>query len=398
MRVLLTDGEQRSTLAAVRALGAAGIDVYVAETASHSLASRSRYCKGTLTYPSPYAEAGSFARAIDDAATRLGVDVIIPMTDITSAILAEQRDNLTTRAQVAVMDAETFWRASDKNSLHRLAQQVGVPTPTLHYIEHARDVDGLDVVAFPCVVKPSRSRLHTIDGWIKTSVEVVASRDELRELFRTKRELQHPAMIQRYVEGDGIGVFALCDHGEPRALFAHRRLREKPPWGGVSVLREAVPVDPIVADLAVRLLRELRWHGVAMVEFRRERSTGVPFLMEINGRFWGSLQLSIDAGLNFPLHLVRLLTGDTVPVDLGYRAGVRSRWLLGDLDHVLMRISSRNSTPVDAPSLGALLLDFCNFFRSNTRLEVESLRDPRPSLHEIRCYIRDLLPIRRVHG
>jgi predicted ATP-grasp superfamily ATP-dependent carboligase len=173
-------------------------------------------------------------------------------------------------------------------------------------------------------------------------------------------------------------------------LFSHRRLREKPPWGGVSVLREAIAVDPDAADYSRRLLRALGWHGVAMVEFKRERTTGVPFLMEINGRFWGSLQLAIDAGLDFPVSLARLYFGDVVPEQSEYRVGIRSRWLLGDLDHLLMRVRATTPAPPGAPRLAGLFLDFCRFARRDTYYEVESISDPGPAVHEVRSYLRAL--------
>jgi predicted ATP-grasp superfamily ATP-dependent carboligase len=197
-------------------------------------------------------------------------------------------------------------------------------------------------------------------------------------------------MIQRQVDGDGVGIFALCDRGETRMMFSHRRLREKPPWGGVSVLRESIAVDPVAGEYSRRLLRALGWHGVAMVEFKRERSTGVAFLMEINGRFWGSLQLAIDAGLNFPLSLAGLYCGDPVPQQNDYRVGIRSRWLLGDLDHLLMRVRGTDPAPPGSPALARLVLDFCRFFRRDTHYEVESASDPGPALHELRCYVRAL--------
>ena len=61
--------------------------------------------------------------------------------------------------------------------------------------------------------------------------------------------------------------------------------------------------------------------------------------MEVNGRFWGSLQLAIDAGMNFPLLFYRLAIGEDVPSQFDYKAGVRSRWLLGDLDQLLIRLT-----------------------------------------------------------
>ncbi len=76
-----------------------------------------------------------------------------------------------------------------------------------------------------------------------------------------------------------------------------------------------------------------------MVEFKEDQSSRVPLLMEVNGRFWGSLQLAIDAGIDFPWLLLQMAKGQHVNVpENSYRCGVKSRWLLGDLDHLLMRL------------------------------------------------------------
>lgn len=390
-RVLITDGSQRSALAAVRALGRAGLDVIVGESEVPNLAGQSRYATASFRYPSPFDDEAGFAACVAEKAHELGAGLIIPMADITSAVLAEQRERLSPPVRVAVADAATFWRASDKVALHRLADSLGVPNPTVRYAEDAGAVGSLTDLPFPCVVKPARSRLRTAAGWLKTGVMRAKTPADLERLLETRPELRHPFMLQRQIAGDGVGLFALCDRGEMKVVFAHRRLREKPPWGGVSVLRESIAPEPAAIDYAGRLLRSLEWHGVAMVEFKREASTGTLNLMEINARFWGSLQLAIDAGLNFPLYVVQLYSGVDVPTMPQYKIGQRTRWLVGDFDHLLLRLTTNGAAPPGSPSLPALMLDFCRFFRRDTRLEIESLHDPRPSLHELRRFVQDLL-------
>ena len=106
--------------------------------------------------------------------------------------------------------------------------------------------------------------------------------------------------------------------------FAHTRIREKPPTGGVSVYRESVPLRDDVRAYSERILGRFNWSGVAMVEFREDRATGIPYLMEVNGRFWGSLQLAIDAGVDFPAMLVQLALGEEIPRISSYRMAPRA--------------------------------------------------------------------------
>jgi len=129
-----------------------------------------------------------------------------------------------------------------------------------------------------------------------------------------------------------------------------------------------------------------------MVEFKLDRRDGQAKLMEVNGRFWGSLQLAIDSGLNFPLLLYRLATGENVPAQLVYKAGVKSRWFLGDLDHLLIRLSSPYGVDglhhAEVSKLRACL-NFLKFYEPNLRYEVTRLDDPRPGWFEVKSYFRE---------
>jgi predicted ATP-grasp superfamily ATP-dependent carboligase len=138
----------------------------------------------------------------------------------------------------------------------------------------------------------------------------------------------------------------------PVAWFAHRRLREKPPAGGVSVLCESVPVDPVMRGYAEGLLSAAGWFGPAMVEFRVDPD-GKPWLMEVNGRFWGSLQLAIDCGVDFPWLLYQLCRGDQVAAPEHYEVGRRLRWLLGDLDHLLLQLRGKGTADSFGEKLAA---------------------------------------------
>jgi hypothetical protein len=192
--------------------------------------------------------------------------------------------------------------------------------------------------------------------------------------------------MQERIPGSGIGVFACYQNGKMVSLFGHRRIREKPPSGGVSVLRESVPVSPQARASTAKLLDHLKWHGVAMVEFKMDDRDGLPKLMEINGRFWGSLQLAIDAGVDFPGILLRIAQGETVEPVFSYKEGVKTRWLWGDVDSLMMLLVKRRASlhlPEYHPGRIRTIFDFLRFFGKDLHYEIESREDPRPSLHEL---------------
>jgi len=137
------------------------------------------------------------------------------------------------------------------------------------------------------------------------------------------------SLIQEYIPGQGYGFFALFNRGKPRAIFMHKRIREYPITGGPSTLAESV-YDEELKRQGLKLLEALNWHGVAMVEFKKDQRDNEFKLMEINPKFWGSLDLATASGVDFPYLTIKMaLEGDIDPL-FNYRAGVKFRWLFPD--------------------------------------------------------------------
>ena len=144
-------------------------------------------------------------------------------------------------------------------------------------------------------------------------------------------------------------------------------------------------------DQAEELLRRIEWQGVAMVECKVDSVTGRPYLMEVNGRFWGSLQLAVDAGVDFPVMLVRLALGLPVAPVSDWRSGVKLRWCLGEVDHVLARLRHSGESlalPADVPGLGAVVAGLIGAPMNGCRGEVLRWSDPGPGLREAWNWVR----------
>ncbi|MEO7860659.1 MAG: ATP-grasp domain-containing protein [Nitrospirales bacterium] len=393
--VLVTDGQERSALAITRGLGRAGIQVIVGAETERSLAGASRYCVARWQYPSPLQQPMQFISSLVESVGRFDITAIIPPTDSSLQAVAAQRDRFRPSITAMIPSLESYESVSDKYRLMKLAHELGVPLPNTVFVPDGNIAAVRDqVTTYPVVVKPGRSLVKVDEKWIKTSVHFVSHAEELADLYRHTSYLRNPSLIQQRIEGEGQGVFGLFDHGRPCALFAHRRIREKPPAGGVSVFRESIELPKPMADYAVRLLERVKWHGVAMVEFKVDRRSNVPMLMEINGRFWGSLQLAIDAGLNFPYLLYQTMKGMPVAVPHNaYRVGTKSRWLLGDLDHLLLRLTKSNQElhlNSHASSRWRCVAEFLKLFQPDLHYEIESLTDPGPALVEYRDWFSHL--------
>ncbi|HEY6808276.1 MAG TPA: ATP-grasp domain-containing protein, partial [Gemmatimonadales bacterium] len=336
MRILLTDGDQRATLAATRSLIQAGHEVHVAAGERRSLAGVSRGARAHAVAVDPLRDPPGFASCLGALALAHRIDLLLPMTDPAVEALLAHRTLLPDAVRLPLPELSRYRAASDKARIAALAPECGFGVPdTLLLATPAEAQDKIpDAGFFPAVIKPHRSVIGGADGRRKVGVVFVAGAEECRRALRSIPAAAYPVLLQRRVTGAGEGFFALRWGTRIVAMFAHRRLREKPPAGGVSVYRESIPLRPELAGPGRRLLEALDWQGVAMVECKRDAATGREIVMEVNGRFWGSLQLAIDAGIDFPALLARCAAGETVPEQSAYRTGIRSRWFWGDVDHL----------------------------------------------------------------
>lgn len=402
MNVVITDGGQRSTLALLRSLAHHGVSVTVGESNKKSLAGSSRYCAGTFVYRSPLDQPHDFVEDIVAELQRTDYDLLIPMTDISSFLISQNKPALSEFTRVAVMDSAEYLRATDKRELLLVCQEMNIPIPHTWFIKNTGELDSLQSeLSFPVVVKPTRSR-YLIDGrWVAPRVQYIDTWDKFCDYIRAWPAFLPAPIIQERIVGSGLGVFVLCNHGTVDAVFCHRRIREQPPSGGVSVLSESVPVDPALVSQVGRLMESLNWHGVAMVEFKWDRRDNTAKVMEVNARFWGSLQLAIEAGVDFPYLLFQLETKGSVETDFSYRVNVRNRWLLGDFSHLMARLLKSNADldlPEGYPGRWAAFMSFLSAFRPGTYLEVLKWSDPQPFLYELEAYLLDLYHRRIIHA
>lgn len=394
MSVLLTDGEQRSTLAVVRSLGRAGVKVVVGAESTLSLASSSRYCATRLCYPSPLDDPEAFLECITNEVRSGDNSVLIPMTEITTLVIAEAAQRFGADVVLPIPKQEQISTAQDKRRVCLLARHLGINVPSTFMLSEDDRVEDLaSKLPYPVVIKPRFSRLFHNGTWAVGSVDyAVSPKDLIAKYHAAHSRIPYP-LVQERIEGEGRGVFLCIWGGELKAALCHRRLREKPPWGGVSVYSESIPLDQKLVEKSFELLRAIGWQGVAMVEYKVDGRDGRAKLMEINGRFWGSLQLAIDAGVDFPLILYRLASGEKVSPQFSYQVGTKFRWLLGDLDNLSIRL--RRAWPLGYPRPSASRIraccEFLKFYEINLHYDVARFGDLRPAWFELKAYMRTLL-------
>lgn len=339
-KVLVTDASERAALSVIRSLGRKGIKVTAGDSTKFNIGFFSKYCKQRILYPSPELEKTKFTKTMLKLVRDESFDLLIPVTDIAMVPIIEHKEDFEQYTKVAAPNCSTAIKALDKIETLKIAQRHGIPFPKTVFGE---DIDDLHYfskeITYPAVIRP-RMKVKwmgekalilkvTPKNYAYNPQDFITKWKRLTSILKKVGLPKDFLMVQEFVNGEGYGVEVLMHDCEPKAVFMHRRLREYPTTGGASTLRESVR-DNKLAQLGIKLLQAMKWEGVAMVEFRVKRSTDELNIIEVNGRFWGSLPLAINAGVDFPYMLYKsMVDGDDINCSK-YRTGLRQRWLAGD--------------------------------------------------------------------
>ena len=386
-RVLILDGSQNSSLAILRSLGRKGVECEVGEWFLPNLCTFSNYCKKKIKYPPPAEDPDQFSQFILKYISSNEFDAIYPVTDITIPLVLDILKNTKYKNLVSHINKQQYLIASDKYKLIDIAKSFSVPCPETFVVNESSDLFAISKrLDYPVVIKPEKSKIMFQNRIVSLNVKYAKNSKELVDILTRGLKYKINFLVQRIINGEGIGFFSLYQNGEPKRTFYHKRILEKPPSGGVSVLCESTAEDLKVKEYAYKILNELKWHGVAMVEFKKDYKTGIPYLMEINARFWGSLQLAILCGVDFPFDTFKMICGTELnPSIEDYKVGIRCSWITGLLDHFYLLSKDKKSKEI--------LKSFKKVIDRN-RLRIYDFvlqkDDPKPFFYEMYKYIKNV--------
>lgn len=329
LRVLVVDAGVRHAIDIVRSLGRQGIAVSAVSKVPNVPASYSRFLTKSYTFPLDANDVQPSLDYLEDLLQTEPFDVTIAAGLDGFRILSFGLDRLSPYTCIPVSSPDLFAVAEDKAATTMFAEQISAPAPKTYYPAGLEDLEAYRDIPYPVVVKARRGQGHF--GY-------ASSFEELRDVTYPAICSQIPdqlaegvyPILQEYIKGKGHGFYALMNHGQVRAFFMHERIHEVPPTGGPSAMASSYYDDELV-EVGSKILRELKWHGVAMVEFKKDEQDGLYKLIEINPKFWGSLGLSIAAGVDFPRLLVEMAANGDIAAVEPPRTPVTYQWLSMDM-------------------------------------------------------------------
>jgi predicted ATP-grasp superfamily ATP-dependent carboligase len=333
VKVFVLDGRSLASLAIVRSLGKKGFEIQCGEEFGLNLTRFSKYVKKSWVYPSPDSNPDRFIEEIKKITLREKFDMIIPVRDDTTLLIARHAQDLShiTNLYIAEYDAIRFLQ--DKAETLRIAHQCGVPHPRTYFPEETDLREILENLKPPFLIRARVSSGSRGIAFVRKSEDFPAQYESI------KRDFGEP-IIQEYVQKKSYctACVLLDQNSDEVASFAYERVKEYPLSGGPTVVGISCSNDEVIG-YAISLLKSIGWKGVAEVEFIIDQQ-GIPKLLEVNPRFWMPLNLAIQSGVDFPYLLYQLAMKNPVSKPEKYTIPMKYRWVIPN--EILWALSSPN--------------------------------------------------------
>jgi predicted ATP-grasp superfamily ATP-dependent carboligase len=347
-KVLAICGDSQVGLSMLRSLARNGLTVYAVCNSAEGQSAHSRYCSGAWVY-----DRGSDAKPkyeqLKELARQLQVGSVMPIAEGLHAALIEHRNEFEPDIHVFSPAAEAFAKATDKDYLHGLCLELGVPVAKGMMLDALMAAGG-DDLTFPLVLRTSRQNVEGPKAPWKAAY--APNKTKLQSLFESVREFADNVIVQEYHSGVEDHVHILMHRGEPFMIGEYLGEQHAPLAGGVTVQRVSC-FHPQLQQDGVKILKAIGWDGIATAQFHFDPETEEYIFLEINPRMCGGQPTVIMAGFESPFLLWQShFEPDKMRVT-PYRLGLRTR-ILGGCANWMFGMLGDEQLPPDQERLSKL--------------------------------------------
>lgn len=239
----------------------------------------------------PLIKGGNYIPVLLEICKEEKVDCLIPTIDTDLMILAENKklfEQIGTKVLISSPEKVAICR--NKNLTSDYFQSLGLNAPT--------PVNSVDKYSskFPAFIKP-------MDGSSSINAYKVDSREDL-QLYASKIK---DYIIQPYISGKEYTVDIFCDYdGNPVFITPRERLSVR----AGEVLKTRIDQDETIIAEMMKLVADFKPSGAITVQLIKDAETNENYYIEINPRFGGGAPLSMKAGADSAMEILRMLNGD----------------------------------------------------------------------------------------
>ena len=226
------------------------------------------------------------------------VDCLIPTIDTDLLLLAENKhrfEAIGTKVLISAVDKVKLCR--DKNYTADYFVSLGLKSPLpVNSVEKYEEKLAKSTVSFPAFIKPK-------DGSSSINAYKVDNIEDLK-LYAEKIE---DYIIQPFISGKEFTIDVFCDYdGNPVYITPRERLAVR----SGEVLKTRITQDDTMLAEMMTLIADYKPCGQITVQLIQDDKTGDNYYIGINPRFGGGAPLSIKAGADSAVAVLKMLNGE----------------------------------------------------------------------------------------
>lgn len=243
----------------------------------------------------PYIDDLCFVDYLNNMIEQYSIDCVYPAHDSASVVFSENADKI--HAQVIIADKKTTNICRSKAETYKYLEQYDFVPKTFQGPENISE--------YPVFVKPKV-------GQGANGARLVRTGYELRNILRRESNL----VICEYLPGMEYTVDCFTDKNG-RLLVSKLRNRERI-RNGIAVRSSQIKTPEAIARIAEEINKNFNFKGAWFFQVK-ENANGEFKLLEISPRIPGTMGLSRNTGINFPLLTLFAFWGyDVSIIDNGY--------------------------------------------------------------------------------
>lgn len=310
MRILITEANYKNSIAIQRELYKDNMhEVFATDKEAVFFAKRLGYCKDYIV--------GN----LEESVKQINPEFIIPVGSEAVKVCSEKYREL-----CLIPTKESLEIALNKDKMLILNSLSDVNYPECKLFSNLEELK-LYSRDKNCVVKSSNESLAKFDPlYVKSGSE--SEFEKIEKYLSGGVKL----LMQERVSGVGRGFFCIAKEGKIISYYMHQRIREIPITGGSSTAAKSIFCAKMF-NISKQIIEYLNWSGPLMIEYKYDETKQQYYLIELNPKFWGSLDLSYAVGLNFGKTLIEAYSNKVEEqIEKKYEVEKKFFWVLdGDL-------------------------------------------------------------------
>jgi D-aspartate ligase len=367
-------------LGLVRSFGHVGVPAIYLDK-HKSLPFYSKYCISYLC-PDPEVAEESFIQYLIDFGKNLPQKgVLFAAGDVWLVTISKHREKLSQYYLFPMSEWEIIENCWNKRKLYEIAQENGIPCAKTYFIHNILELDALiNEIRFPCVIKPEVNiGFKEILGSGPTiTVSNYTQMIHWKKAIIEKGLGEVPLILQELIEGPITNLYTITSYSNNDAdIVAYStgyKIRQYPPVAG-TIISGRVKDNPEIYDLGAKLIKLLRYYGIANTEFKKDERDQTFKLIEINPRpgVWNYSVLM--SGVNLPYIAYLDLLGE--PFESLSCSKDGKVWMIFLKDFFFSIFLFRR---IGYPEYAISFTEWFRSTRGKKIFAIESLTDPLPGL------------------